>query len=155
MATKKTKNPVTTYYFPGWVMWAKVFSPDPEFNNFTIDFFPEDLDALRKILKDEGSKLTEKEANTEGSPGPIFIKFRREESRVLGERLIKFGPPLVVQADGVTPETRYLGNGTKVLAKVEFFDTRNGRGHRLLALRVDELIEYSPDTPKEVTHLPF
>jgi hypothetical protein len=61
----------------------------------------------------------------------------------------------VVQADGVTPETRYLGNGTKVLIKVEFFDTRNGRGHRLLALRVDELIEYIPDTPKEVTHLPF
>lgn len=143
-------------YLTGSLMWAKVHHPDPEYKNFTIDFYPDDLEDTREQLAEMGSQLNEREATSEEAPGPFFYKFRREEQRLMKDQVVKFGPPLVVQADGKTPETRLLGNGTKATIKVEFFPTKNGTGHRLLAVRVDELVEYTPpEGPREVKHLPF
>ena len=142
-------------YLTGFLMWAKVHHPDPEYKNYTVDFYPEDIDETRAILTEQGSQLKEKEGQSEEAPGPYFYKFRRAEEQLIKDQVVKWGPPLVVQADGETPEKRLLGNGTKATVKLEFFDTKNGRGHRLLAVRVDELVEYNPEGPREVKHLPF
>jgi hypothetical protein len=142
-------------YFDGRVMWAKVHSPDKEYKNYSLDFYPDDVEAVRDTLTEQGSSLTEKEARHEDAPGPVFFKFRREESRMFGDQQVTFGPPLVVQADGETPEKRLVGNGSHVTIKVEFFGEGDRRGHRLLAVRVNDLVEYTPEGPREVKHLPF
>ena len=144
-----------TIYLTGWLMWAKVHSPDKEYKNFTVDFYPEDIDETRSILKEQESQLKEKEAQGEGTPGPYFYKFRRAEEQLINDQVVKWGPPLVVRADSETPEKRLLGNGTKATVKLEFFDTKNGRGHRLIAVKIDELVEYNSEGPREVKHLPF
>lgn len=143
-------------YLSGTLMWAKVHSMDPEYKNYTVDFYPDDLDEAREVLAEQGSQLDEREANHPEAPGPFFYKFRREHEKLINGQVVTFNKPLVVQADGKTLETRLLGNGTKATVKVEFFDTKNGRGHRLLAVRIDDLVEYNaPEGPREVKHLPF
>lgn len=62
----------------------------------------------------------------------------------------EFDPPDVTDADGNewdADEHGIIGNDSAATAKLELYQTVNGPGIRLDAVRIDELVEYNPDAP--------
>lgn len=55
------------------------------------------------------------------------------------KELVHFGPPKVIDKDGV-PVTQLLGNGSEVVIKVVVYDSKKGKGHRLEAVQVHKLV---------------
>jgi len=131
----------TTYaVFTGTCEWAMVRTPDEKYDTYKITL---DLDKPSiKAFKSSGLQLEPKE---EG--GFFKVTFRREAKRLNKDGSIdEYGPPSVFQADGKTvlPPEALIGNGSTVAVKVVVFDTKKGPGHRLAAIRVDDLIPYAP-----------
>lgn len=127
-----------TYYFSGIAKWAKVYEPDTKFGvKYLIDLYldPASIDAFGK----SGSRLELRESD-EGS----FIKLSRSKYIKNKEGVdVDQGPPAVVDNAGV-PMTDLIGNGSKVTCQVEVFDTKKyGKGTKLIAVRVDELVPFT------------
>jgi len=127
-----------TLYLTGEVYWAKLKKPDEKYNNFTIDFYPNEVSADK--IKGSGLQVQEKE----GESGRFFYKFRRPVSKIIKNELVKFGPPSVLDKEN-KPFEGIVGNGSEVTIKLTVFDTIKGKGHRLEAVRVERLVEYSPE----------
>lgn len=148
-----------THYWSGVVEWAKVHTPE-EYNGqkqYTLNLY---LDpASIADFERSGSKKELKE-NANGS----FVKLVRKDSTDFkssktGEtETIVWGPPKVVIKDANgedQPFKQLIGNGSRVTCKVELYDTkRYGKGTRLVAVRVDELVEYNP-SPRNHEDVPF
>lgn len=117
---------------------------------YTINVYLDEagLEAFQK----SGSKK-ELKRDDEG----IFVQLTRNETserkdNKTGETSSVFwGPPKVVVIDPIEGEKLFkgqVGNGSKVTCKVEVYDTkRYGKGTRLVAVRVDELVEFTPSGP--------
>lgn len=143
----------------GTFKWARVREPDPDYDNFKIDIFP-DADNL-KVYKDSGAQLKIREAD-EG----VYITVRRKNNeldyRETPPKVVEAGPPEVFLLDKQSGEYKkwkdgLIGNGSTGTVVFEVFDTRNGKGSRLLRVFVDSLVEYTPQ-PKvspDTTDLPF
>jgi len=132
---------VSVHYFSGTCQWAKLKEPD-EFNGekkWKIDLFM-DKGELAEYKK-SGLKLKIKEDDG----GNKFVTFNRPVLKEIKGELKEFEPPKLFDKDH-TPIDVLVGNGSKVTVKVESYDTKMGTGHRLLAVRVDELVEYSKPT---------
>ena len=127
-----------TLYLTGEAYWAKLKKPDEKYNNFTIDFYPNE-EAADKI-KGSGLQVQEKD----GEFGRPFYKFRRPVSKIIKNELVKFGPPVVLDKEN-KPFDGIVGNGSEVTIKLTVFDTIKGKGHRLEAVRVENLVEYNPE----------
>jgi hypothetical protein len=129
----------TSYlYFSGPCKWAKVYDPD-DFNGekkWKIDVFLNK--AGLKDLKDAGLKLKVKEDDE----GNRYVTFNRPVFKEIKGELKEFDPPRVLDKDGKTPITDLIGNDSIVTVKVQAYDTTMGMGHRLEAIRVDELKKY-------------
>lgn len=133
MATK-------TFYFSGTCKWAKLNKPDTKYNNFGIDLYLDEKswDAFKK------SELQLKvKKDDDGS----FVSFKRPVSKLIKGELVDFGKPEMLDAGGQPMDNEILvGNGSEVTCKVVVYDSAKGKGHRLEAVRVDNLIEYGGDT---------
>ena len=127
------------YYLSGKAKWARLFTPDEKYKNYKIDLALDD--ASKETFVESGMTMQSK-AQEDG----IFITFRRPESKVIKDELVKFDPPLVTDGDGNKVES-LVGNGSDVTIKVVVYDTVKGKGHRLEAVRVDNLIPY--EKPQE------
>lgn len=129
-----------TFYFQGTARWAKVHKPDSKYNKYSVDLYMDEpsWSSFRK----SGLQLKVREDDN-----GKFVKFSLAASRLVKDEVIK-AKPEVYDADN-NPMTKDIGNGSKVTIKVEVFDTANGPGHRLVAIRADELVEY--DDPKKVS----
>lgn len=125
-----------TYILSGIVKWAKVYQPDTKFGKkYSIDLY---LDpASWETFKKSGSRLTVRQDDE----GPFIKIYRNHDGMSKGEP-IEFGPPPVFEADGKTKTTKLIGNGSKITVKVEVYDSKNGKGTRLAAIKIDELVEY-------------
>lgn len=125
MATKQ-------HYFTGKAKWAKVYNPDTEYNNYSINV---ELDGPSlKEFDASGIRVRPKEDKEDKK---MYHRFRRTEED---------GPPLVVDSENENFKN-LIGNGSKVTVRVESYDTkRHGKGHRLMAVRIDELVKYDPKT---------
>lgn len=124
------------HYFTGKAKWAKVHEPDEKYNNYQICLYM-DEDSRARYDK-SGLRLKDRE-DEDGE----YIQFRRNhEGYYKGEEAHVFGPPTVLNEDGETI-TDLVGNGSDVTVKVEIYDTKMGRGHRMEAVRVNELVEYN------------
>lgn len=127
-----------TYYFTGMVQWAKVHTPDPKFEVYTIDLY---LDGpSMKLFKDSGLQLEVRD----GEQGQ-FIKLRRPSQKKFKKELIDLGPPLVLikgENDSYVPFADKIGNGSQITAKVRVYDTQKGKGHELEAVAVEVLVPY-------------
>lgn len=137
------------YYFSGSCNWAKVHQPDDKYKNYTIDLYM-DKKSLT-AYKNSGLKLKDRQ----DKDGETYHTFRMPSVRMIKGKAEE-GKPDVLDADGI-PTTKKIGNGSEVTCKVEIYKTGDGRvGHRLLAVRVDKLVEYndpnavSQDTDIEV-----
>lgn len=132
------------YYFKGTAMWAKLHRPD-DFRGdkrWSIGLIPDK--ESQQLLDDSG--LTIKGRKTDN--GTLYT-FRRPVIKEIKGEEVEFEAPEVVDNKG-KPFDGTIGNGSTVTLKVTVYDTRNGPGHRLEAVRVDELVEFG-DGQEEVT----
>jgi hypothetical protein len=133
-------------------------TPDPEYDNYTIDLYPDD--AGIETIKEAGLGIEPRIKDDR-----TFYKFRRPDTKMIKGELVKFGPPKVVKATGeekdgipvTEPFDGLIGNGSKVTIKVATYDAGKFRGHRLEGVRVDDLVVYNPDgaTREPTEEYPF
>ena len=133
-----------TYYLRGICKWAMVHSIDEKYGNYKINVYLDDESKERYVKS--GLQMTPK-TDEDGE----FVVFRRAASKVIKGETVNFGKPKVLNVDNeVTNDL--IGNGSKVTIKVLAFDTMNGIGHRLDAVKIDNLVPYE-GKPME-THTP-
>lgn len=131
----------TFHYASGLAKWARVFEHNKDVYNgeerYTIDL--EMTEAEAQKLKDTGSRLRPKVTKDEVTGNLVYtVKFRRDVTH----RIPEFGgTPNVIDAEG-NPVTDLIGNGSKIVIKYCVYDTKMGKGTRLEAVRVDELVKY-------------
>jgi len=135
------------YYLTGRVNWAKVRKPDPDYDNYTIDFYP-DAKSL-EVIKETGIQVEPRQSQDEG----IFYKFRRPHEKLIKKELVEFGPPQVLDKDN-TEFDGLIGNGSEVTVKISVYDSKKGKAHRLEAVRVEKLVEYTPENTEGNTPAP-
>lgn len=146
MATKQ-------YYFTGTCKWAKFKTPDDKYNKYTVDLY---LDHDSWETYDESGLTLKIRENEDGR----FVKFSREHDKSMRGKVVTFGPPVVKNENLEDWDMDVaIGNGSTLTVRVSVYDSKNGKGHRLEAVRVDELIEFNPEGVPEVQvgteELPF
>ena len=130
---------MTTYFFSGTAKWASK-RLDPKFEKYSIDLYMDEPSL--KLFHESGIRVSAKTDND----GKVYYKLsRKDELEKKNGEVIKLGPPTFLNADG-TEYTGLVGNGSKVTVKVTTYDTLAGKGHRYEAARIDELVEYNPQT---------
>lgn len=144
----------------GVAKWARVREPDPDYDVYKIDLYMDDESFAK--FKASGSQWRPRKDND----GLEFVTLKRKNNeldfRETPPKLTEAGPPEIYLLDKPSGEyvkwnEGFIGNGSKVVAVIEVFDTRNGKGSRLLRVFVEDLVEYTPQ-PKvspEQTKLPF
>lgn len=123
-------------YFSGPCRWAKVYTPDEKYGpKYSIEVQLNDAE-LEKY----------KNAGCMGNPskdGEGYYTFRRTKTLLTRKGEVKEnGPPIVVDAEG-NKFTAPIGNGSDVTIKVETYNTEKGMGTKLVAVQVDNLVEYN------------
>lgn len=134
-------------YLSGTCKWAKLNKKnyDKKYSCYVMDFYPtaESFELFKELELE--LKVREDEDGT-------FVKLRRDSVRVNknSKEITEVDPPLLLDHDNNPMDQETLiGNGSKVTVKIDTFPTAKGNGHRLVAVRVDELVVY--DEP-EVLH---
>lgn len=150
------------FYLSGKAKWAKLKTPDPEYQNYTIDLYmePEVVEQF-KAMKTALSLRVDEEGT--------YVRFRRSEGEVPwtvkeGESNM-FGPPKLLLTTGVDdrgvpsvePFEGSIGNGSDVTLKVQVRELKNKRkATRLEAVRIDKLVEYTGGGERVATpEMPF
>jgi hypothetical protein len=146
--SKEKSTKTQKFIFTGTAYWARLASPDEAFGTksykITVDLDKPSI----KAFKESGLQLEPKEGD-----GGFRVTFRRDTKKLNPDgEVTEYGPPSVFHADGVTKleDDVLVGNESKVAVKVEVFDTAKGKGHRLHAVRVDELKKYVPAEAPDV-----
>lgn len=116
--------------------WAKLFKPDEKYSRYSLELVPDEAGDLE--YKKTGLQL-KRRANG-------GLSFGRPIEKLIKGELVEFGPPKVVDVNGEPLSDKIMfANGCKATIKVVVYKTPKGPGHRLEAVRVDELLEYVPD----------
>lgn len=152
----------TSYIFvPGFIKWAKgLAEADKEYNTYNAQLVvtAEERDRLEAA----GCQATFKKDDQ----GYVF-KIKSSTTRPIKDRVtgltkdVEASPPdvFLVSPDSgkhVSLDPKTVGNGSEVLVKLELYDTRKGgKGTRLVAVRVDNYIEYKPDNVVGGEDMPF
>lgn len=149
----------------GFCKWAKVYDPDDYqgAKRWALTFYPDNEDEWA-VIKKSGLQLRPKEDDL-----GKFIQLRRPVSKVFGDEVTFFSPPKITGAVNVhyvndegeevrqfrkgdkierVGEPVLIGNESKVIVNICVYDTRQGKGHRLEALNVLDLVEYSASNNK-------
>lgn len=152
----------------GKIFWAKVYEPDMAFgsSNYKIDFQP-DNDADWEKFNKSGiqKKVNEDERGR-------YFQLVRPAYKLIKGAVVNFTSPIIYDKEGKvivdwisketgkriysydlkdkenverrgTPVT--IGNGSTVRVTVNVFDTIKGKGHRLDAIKILDLIEFKRD----------
>jgi len=152
MAKRKSK----TIVMDGYVKWARLTADDMDTKfdprgKYTAEFYPETHDELNKLLGEaelRGKKLAVKDPHDgEGYGIGQYVKVSRNNVNNTVEEL--GGPPEVVKLDGDDQvgvwdfiEDGYVGNGSKVRVKLDFYGEGNYAGTRLSKIGVIEHVPY-------------
>lgn len=132
----------------GTLMWAKLFERNKDTNEdfhgeggaYTVDVIL-DKEELDKVTE-SGSRLKPK-ITDEG----IVIKFKRKHNHKIEEL---GGAPQVVDAEKEEWNDEVsIGNGSKGKVAFTVYDTKMGKGTRLDAVQVTELVEYEGDSDED------
>lgn len=126
---------MSTYYLSGTANWTSQ-RLDPKFEKYTSDLYMDD--ASLAIYKTSGIRVLPKTDKN----GDTYYKFSRAKELAKKDgTVVTLGPPPFLNADG-TPYAGLIGNGSKLTLKISTYDTAAGVGHRLEAVRIDELVKY-------------
>lgn len=130
---------MTTYFFSGTVKWtSKKLNDKFPPGKYTTDLYMDD-DSLA-VFKTSGIRVSPKT----DPDGETFYKLSRaKEINKKDGTIVDLGPFKFLNPDG-TEYTGLVGNGSKVTVKVEVYDTGAGKGHRVDAIRIDDLVTYAP-----------
>lgn len=129
----------------GKVKWAKLFKPESYQSGppkYSVVLY---LDPPSRIVFDGLKLKNHVKSDADGE----YITLRREHNpKVFDGRVIADGgPPEIVDTDGnAWDENKLIGNGSEVTMKIAVYDTKMGPGSRIVKIRVENLIEYHPDT---------
>lgn len=141
----------------GIAKWAKVTEASRDMGSKIADGAKYDYPEACTIdvVLDQGDLKTVKAAypkiNVRIDDDGMMVKFRR--NWVNGRNPKWGGAPVVVDADdNPWPDDKLIGNGSKVRVAAEVYDTKHGKGMRLLKVMVLDWVE--PDLPDE-PDLPF
>ena len=69
--------------------------------------------------------------------GNKMLTFSRNERKMIKDQMIEFEPPQIFGVEAGT----FIGDGTKVEATIDVYDTRNGKGHRFRSVKVLNLVD--------------
>lgn len=129
MATKQ-------HYFSGKAKWAaRLITPDEKYKNYSVNVLL-DKDS-QKEFDASGIRVQAKIDKEDGKP---YYRFRRD---------LDDGAPLVIDNQN-EPFSNLIGNGSDVTIRVESYDTKShGKGHRLMAVRVNDWVQFDPETAPE------
>lgn len=132
-----------TYYFTGPCKWAKVYQPDDYKGDkkWKVNLYLNK--ETKKLLKDSGVQLKIRD-DEDGE----FVVFSRPVERQYQDELKFFEPPKIFNKELEKIED-LIGNGSVITAKISVFDTAKGTGHRLEAIRVDNLVKYEENQTEE------
>lgn len=128
MATKYIK--VT-----GPCKWAKINKPDEKYGNWQITVYPDD--ASLKRIQDSGLQVGPKK-DDDG----INYTFRRPQRKIIKGEMVEFDKP---EFKGTLPDGVFMGNGSVVTVDVAVYDTMKGKGHTLMSVKLEKLVEFKPD----------
>lgn len=132
-------------FLTGLCKWAKVHAPDKEYGYYGMNLY---LDkAAKKVFNDSGLRLEIKE-DEDGE----FIRVRRDPEKLRDWDQEK-PTVLIHEGDEYLPFTKNIGNGSLVTAKIQVYDSKKGKGHRLEAVAVEELVPWETEENEE--DLPF
>ena len=126
----------TFHYLSGKVFWAKVRKPDEKYGNYTLNLVLDEPST--QVFKASGMTMQRKEAEY-----GTYVTFRRPHQKAIRDEMVTFGPPLLINKDDTEFEG-LIGNGSEVTIKVSVYDTKQGKGHRLEAVKVNQLVVYQP-----------
>lgn len=138
------------YFFDGVMYWLK---DDKKFNRYTVDMY---LDpASWKKFNDSGLQNTVRQTEAGDMQGKDYVRFARRKQKIVKGSLKEFPAPLILDQEGEPIEIKdwtkhNIGNGSNVTVKVRVFDTIKGKGSDLLAIRVNDLKEFTPAPAIEV-----
>jgi len=130
-------------YFEGPCKWAKIKDPDDYqgVKRWKIDQYL--TKEGFKQLKESGLSLKIRQ-DDDGK----YVSFSRSVEKEIKGEVVKFDPPKILDKELNTLDA-LVGNGSTVTTKIIVFDTAKGKGHRLEAVRVNELIEFIPENQGE------
>lgn len=138
-------NQTITVFVPGKIFWARgLATPDSKWGKpqYTAQLYIS-AETQEKLRQSGCSAKFKQDENG------LSFKIKRDHQATIKGNVVEFGPPRVFMTDpagndvDVAPET--VGNGSEVTAKLDIFDTSYGtKGTRLMALRIDNYIEYVP-----------
>ena len=149
----------------GRVRWCKVYEADEYAGakRYVLNFYPENQKEWDVIDK-AGIQLEPKDDDL-----GKFIRVRRDFKRTFGDDLVFFTPPKITGAVNVNytnekgdeikqfskgdtvervGEPTLIGNESYVMLNICVYDTRQGKGHRLEAINVIDLVEYTGGNTK-------
>lgn len=174
MAVKKKYN-AKYFRFTGIARYMKVYEPDEHPDTGAKNWkAPIYVDSKTKEkIKAAGIQLKFKEddgsnPNTEAGE---FITFKRPVEYNFPSGPTEFAPPTIYGADGKKivwyekdedgdfireGEPVLIGNGSKVEVTVEVYQTKRfGKGSRLVAVKILDLVEYTPSDNEGDDEPPF
>ena len=123
-----------TVYFTGVAYWAKLEEPDQKYQYWGLDLALDE--ESKQKFKESGLTLKVKK----NADGAEVVSLRRPVQKLIKGELVDFEKPKLVDKDNNDYVDRPLvGNGSFVTCKVLVYNTRKGPGHRLEAVRVDQL----------------
>ena len=145
------------FYIKGKAKWAKLFERNRDQGEYHTEtdgvtsielvLEKEELDKLKK----SGSRLRPK-ITDDG----LSVRFRRPWKH---QSIEEFGgPPQVVDADGNDWDDGVsIGNDSEVEVAYDVYDTKMGKGTRLVGVKVLDLVSYESETSGEpkAKKLPF
>lgn len=144
----------TTYYISGKANWAKLNKgqEDKKFKCWVLDLYiePDQVKEFKKWdsaleLRDTTTKFFDDKVGPQN-----WIKLRRTTTKLIKDKVVNFDPPVLLDKDGDEYDPRpNVGNGSDITCKVVVFDTMKGKGVRLEAVRVDNLVEYAAEDVDE------
>lgn len=134
----------TRYKLYGEFKWAKVHTPDPKYEVYALDLFPDD--ASIRLFKKTGLRNARKDGVMADGSEAEFISFKRKAKKKNKDGdLVDNGPPLVVDALGKRIDV-LVGNGSTGSITIAVYDTQfegaKMKGHELEKVEVEGLVEY-------------
>lgn len=127
------------YEFSGVTTYAKLYTPDTKFGNYwKMNLYMNEANLA--LLKSSGARLKIHE-DEQGS----FVTFKKSADPVDykdGKGPQEAKPPRLSYEGEEPPENIRIGNGSEVTIIVEIYDTKIGKGHRLISVHVDKLVPF-------------
>lgn len=124
-------------YLTGKIKWPRLVRPDPKFDNWGVNIY---LDKKSQTAFDESGLQLSIKTDEDGE----FIKVSRAVQKQIKGELVVFEAPKVIDKEGQALNGDTVGNGSRCTVKVAVFDTKKGKGHRLEAVQVLDLVPFEP-----------